>query len=449
MTKMHLITGSAGTGKSTRIIEFLDQIIKGGLRYDLQKVLVLCRMHGARKRVLGLLGETHIPLKRVKIETIDAFAYQVINRYRRVAGIDTSVRPSGEAFGSEVDLFGTKIGFDPATEMAANLLSNKAIAEQVAAAYPVIIIDEFQDCTDSRLEMIMALQQKSFIVAAADDFQFLSSDGEESPSVAWAKTVGTTEALTELHRTRNERIINTASVLRHAVYEKIPMIDIEFDNSGKGGLAAWSIAFRIRYKKWIGNSVILINTLNTPFLDGTLRSLSGKLGKKERIGPYPFKVENPDAVDLRVQSAVEQIIDGVTSKEVPIGVLQQKSREHLPSLVTISCLQMLKIARLKGLESFPLSIIGEIVARVNLGETLYGTREHRRLAMTIHSAKNREFDYVFILWPHKLKGGHIQQRKLLYNAVTRAKKDAVLIVQGDLEKRLKTDSSLKLLMGVD
>ena len=49
--------------------------------------------------------------------------------------------------------------------------------------------------------------------------------------------------------------------------------------------------------------------------------------------------------------------------------------------------------------------------------------------MTIHQAKNREFDSVVVLWPYEVSGSAERLRRLLYNAVTRAKRQAVVIVQ--------------------
>jgi len=48
---------------------------------------------------------------------------------------------------------------------------------------------------------------------------------------------------------------------------------------------------------------------------------------------------------------------------------------------------------------------------------------------TIHGAKNREFDNVIILWSYKVSGDLLYKRKLLYNAITRAKRNVVIIVQ--------------------
>ncbi len=49
--------------------------------------------------------------------------------------------------------------------------------------------------------------------------------------------------------------------------------------------------------------------------------------------------------------------------------------------------------------------------------------------MTVHGAKNREFDNVIVLWPAAVGGSDDQKRRLLYNAVTRAKERCVVLVQ--------------------
>jgi superfamily I DNA/RNA helicase len=49
--------------------------------------------------------------------------------------------------------------------------------------------------------------------------------------------------------------------------------------------------------------------------------------------------------------------------------------------------------------------------------------------MTIHQAKNREFDSVIVLWPYQVTGLSTRLRRLLYNAITRAKRQAVVVVE--------------------
>ena len=61
---------------------------------------------------------------------------------------------------------------------------------------------------------------------------------------------------------------------------------------------------------------------------------------------------------------------------------------------------------------------------------------------TIHGAKNKEFDTVIILWPYEVSGNTLYKRKLLYNAITRAKINAIIIVQNkkmDLQTLIEDD----------
>jgi len=61
---------------------------------------------------------------------------------------------------------------------------------------------------------------------------------------------------------------------------------------------------------------------------------------------------------------------------------------------------------------------------------------------TVHGAKNREFENVIVLWSYKATGTSLQKRKLLYNAITRAKRNVVIIVQhknNSLEDLANTD----------
>jgi hypothetical protein len=54
---------------------------------------------------------------------------------------------------------------------------------------------------------------------------------------------------------------------------------------------------------------------------------------------------------------------------------------------------------------------------------------HSFIAMTVQQAKNREFDGVVVLWPYQVGGDAEHRRRLLYNAVTRARRWCTVIVQ--------------------
>ncbi len=50
--------------------------------------------------------------------------------------------------------------------------------------------------------------------------------------------------------------------------------------------------------------------------------------------------------------------------------------------------------------------------------------------MTVHQAKNREFDGVIVIWPHTVGGDAEHKLRLLYSAITRAKRRCLVLVQG-------------------
>jgi superfamily I DNA/RNA helicase len=56
--------------------------------------------------------------------------------------------------------------------------------------------------------------------------------------------------------------------------------------------------------------------------------------------------------------------------------------------------------------------------------------ENGRRALTVHQAKNREFDGVIVIWPYTVAQDDEGKRRLLYNAITRAKHWCVVVVQG-------------------
>ena len=60
----------------------------------------------------------------------------------------------------------------------------------------------------------------------------------------------------------------------------------------------------------------------------------------------------------------------------------------------------------------------------------FGNRTGSRIkAMTVHQAKNREFEGVIVLWPFTATGTPEHQRRLLYNAITRAQRWCTIVVQ--------------------
>ena len=56
----------------------------------------------------------------------------------------------------------------------------------------------------------------------------------------------------------------------------------------------------------------------------------------------------------------------------------------------------------------------------------HGRSSSRFVVTTVHGAKNREFDNVCVLWSYQIPPDPELQRRLLYNAITRAKVNCVI-----------------------
>jgi hypothetical protein len=91
--------------------------------------------------------------------------------------------------------------------------------------------------------------------------------------------------------------------------------------------------------------------------------------------------------------------------------------------------------RMKGQTDFRLLEISEVTDRILQSRRAFLPYEHHGIirAMTISQAKNREFEGVVLLWPFAVGGDLESQRRRLYNALTRAHRWAVVIVQENVK----------------
>src|SRR5713226_1840243 len=74
--------GSAGTGKTTKLMSALQERLSSVPLGDGQDVLALTFMHGSRHRLASRLGTVPLARKRHECMTIDSFAWHLICRWR-------------------------------------------------------------------------------------------------------------------------------------------------------------------------------------------------------------------------------------------------------------------------------------------------------------------------------------------------------------------------------
>ena len=444
MGQVSLVIGQAGTGKTTWLVEKVKERAPRLIASEHQGVLAVTRMHGARRRVDMKLHESCFGI-RYSVATVDGFALSILNRWRTALGWSKPIQSvSFEADFTET-IFGIDADFGRVLLAAKGLLQKNTVKRIVGESYPLIVIDEFQDCHGPLLEFVQALSASSTLLLAADDFQLLDTCITGCPAVEWVRTLqenGTADIteLTEPHRTSVKGILEAARCLRDNI--KSSVITVPVICCPTEAPAAWKIidALVLHYysEPWKGTTAVICPS-NDPFIDKVLDSCSSQLKKRSRL-PMRWHVEC--AIEEEQQRICSSL--GLTNgNDLPDCHWTEPSLELDPIGVNVVA-RSHRFARLKGLYPIPQTLVARHVDRIVHEKRAYCLHYPSRSVTTVHGAKNREFDNVFVLWTYKVRSDQVQQRRLLYNAITRAKNNCIVLVYGDLNRAVN-DPILSLL----
>jgi len=431
MYKPILITGYAGTGKTTRAMDLVKERVDGISKLEYQSFLGMSFMHGSRRRLDQKLREVcgHTPYRAT---TIDAFALSILNRWRTSVGLSKPLSPMTGDRGPIEGLFEVRAGFEWIRAEAAKLLSKQTVGGLVGLSFPLIVVDEFQDCQGPQLEIVKALANHTQLLLAADDFQLLNPIGSNCPAVEWALELehdgrGVVEDLSTPRRTTNRALLEAARCLRDNRTSNIVTIPVVC--CPNAGPAAWWIISKIAMPpfKWKGNCALISPTLDS-FVNKTLDSCNNQLVKKN-LPPIHFHAERSQEYEIELLAESLRISTGASEDWTPPSCIDSPMGQHVIDTVQQYC-------RLRGIKPIPERLVASFAERTIHTQRAYAQRSPNRIVTTIHGAKNREFDNVFVLW-NSYTVGHWsteEQRRLLYNAITRARRNCVVLVQGSEEK---------------
>src|SRR6185295_5373027 len=91
--------------------------------------------------------------------TMDSFAWRLERRWRALARSRCGDSVTGT--------------FAETCDRAGKLLEDAVVARWVARTYPVVVVDEMQDCRGGQLAILQGLARHATCLAAADEFQDL------------------------------------------------------------------------------------------------------------------------------------------------------------------------------------------------------------------------------------------------------------------------------------
>lgn len=434
--------GPAGVGKTHNLVAAVAEEVRAHPLAPFQSVLGLTFMHGARRRLDARLSAALGRETKVGCFTIDSFALSVVRRFRRHLGLCGTVNVDKTHDVWQHQDGAHRASFNTIRDGAVRLLELAEVRAAVVAAHPILVVDEFQDCADELLAVITKLVGFTSTFAAADEFQALATVNDP-PSVTWLRKEFDVRPLTENRRTSDGALLRTAWALRGGTKD-VTGIDVVI--CGQAQRAAYRIATLHLWKDkrtgvcWTRNGTVVLSPstpTGSPFVREVLERLHGVVNEKYNLGRCPVRWTGSQ------NEQFEGLRQRLPTATIPIEQLRPVPNDPLLSEVFR---QASGRYRLTGATEVSAGHLHEVAEQVLAGLHAHSGRSEDtgRRAMTIHSAKNREFENVVVLWPYQCPPHEILRRKLLYNAVTRAKRHALILVEGS-ESRAKKDPALSLI----
>jgi hypothetical protein len=378
------------------------------------------------------------------VTTIHSFSLDLVNRWRRSLGYDLPIIVDPQQ-GGLTERYGTHhASFAEVLTMALTLLESASVRGFISSTYPLIIVDEFQECNADAMSLICKLDEVSRVLVAADGFQDLTS-ADDAPCEAISylercKSAGATHInLSQQHRTRDNRILHTAQSLRNNIRASAPVIDRFADP--KPQMLAWRVVQAVLNKQILGTCAIICPSAD-PQLEVLLTSIDSQLSKKGYIVGIRW---------TRIQTSEHERKSLCDELDVPhephtaeVWKLQPSSVPKLGPRAALIHSKIVRFGKLTGRPQIHSDLVTQFANAGLHADRSYSPQMGRFEVTTVHGAKNREFDHVFIFWGYRLPPAE-KRRKLLYNAVTRAKRSCVLLVLQSKPGMIGADPALNLL----
>jgi hypothetical protein len=407
--------GAAGCGKTHSAIEQLRAELIANPLQTSQRVLALTYMHGARLRLDDQLEKLQELKGRYEASTLDSLAWRICRRWR------SRIRQCGDSIPLAKD-------YDANCELAAKLLVDNDVRMWVASAYPIILIDEAQDLEVGRLSMIDGLLECCCVLLAFDEFQCLNAKNRPVAVTSWIKTRCNPTTLVGSKRTTVSDLLSAAGQIRDGKPLTVKgtsfrIVDAPANKTAGPVLAATTIGYEMLKG---GTFAILTPSKDAQYAKDIVGLLQTKAVGKNKIGPFSIRWEG--AGHDRVGDLRKSIVDSETYTLSEVDALLTAFSDIPSAATTLTTLKRMRGAR--GVEAFSSATVIEVFDRhIASARQFTRRRSGGRLAMTIHQAKNREFDRVAVIWPYQIPPSADDRRRLLYNAITRARMSCVVVVQ--------------------
>lgn len=380
-----------------------------------QRVLALTFMHGSRRRLDARLRGVPGLAGRFEATTLDSFAWRLTQRWGLLA------EHTGLRIPDENDYTGT-------CAVAALLLQQATVRSWLEMSFPIVVVDEAQDLSAERSAMIAAWAQSGTIFLAFDEFQCLDVRLLPIAIETWLRDHCRPIPLEGCRRTDNAELIQAARAVRDG--RAVALNGASFKviaTPGHVNFSATCLANAIAWRRG-GNVAVLTPSRLGGFAENAVARVGQGAVGRHQSGPFNIHWEGNDKQEVDTLWAKLGIPDGCSIDEA----FQLLSRHrHLPVVGTLRD-WLIRRRSTTGIEIVVAADLLRQLDRALARRRHFGGRPDAQFtAMTIQQAKNREFDHVIVFWPHRMRDDPVQKRRLLYNAITRAKRGCTVLVQSE------------------
>jgi superfamily I DNA/RNA helicase len=199
---------------------------------------------------------------------------------------------------------------------------------------------------------------------------------------------------------------------------------------------AWQLSYQLFVLKH-QNVVVLVLANFENIVENALKRVRTEvqnLNKKAgtTFGPFPELIKTRRDEDLAKDCMQTLNLSGDII-QIEEAILKCKNIDD--DVIKDSLQNWLRRRKRIGINESSKSALNEKILNFYHNRRVYKRyKENKKQVLTIHQAKNREFDNVIILWTFGIAHGASEEylRKLLYNAITRAKCTCtVILIQED------------------
>jgi hypothetical protein len=393
-----IVTAGPGTGKTYTLVSRIEHLVGGDNDIAGQEVLSLSFSRAAvgelRRRVAALSSRG----SRVRSATFDSFATRLL-----------------EAYG-ESSLEGTD--YDRRITLAIELIDTRPIHELTEIRH--ILVDEAQDLTGVRADFVVKLLEKTecgftvFADQAQAIYDFAGETPTGSPFVEQLTTLYgggvTTMKLRENHRTTDPQLLQIADLgdlLRTSDSDRDDVIR-RLDRAARNLASAGSIDDAAWMLQGATNTAVLTRRNSEALaVSGTLY----KAGVKHRL--------RRRADDPVVGGWLSRLQRDCGSKRITLTELQQFA-QVLPWPPEVAWAALSRAVRpRKGVLNL-VSVAEQLALHVPPDELIDGGADGV-VVSSIHRAKGLEFDTVLLIPFDIGEGEWLQEARVLYVGLTRAK----------------------------